>query len=250
MMFSRDGSSGTFLGDVGLKLRNRRRDRGRDGRAEQTSIQERLDVSGREDVVRGVEVVLGAHAQLAHAGAGAVERAQDVEQTDEHRSLSQDRETAHDRVESVLLLELLHLDGLALTVARILLLQCLDLWLQFLHLTRRADLLHERLVQNRTQGEHQEHHGKRPGYSVVRAENEPEDLVPDPQNRGYRIVDEIEHGSKYSSVRPSDCDTLRVLPDSYGGYPHHGHDGQGQGPTLQNARGHTSPTAPQSRKGL
>ncbi|GAA3158083.1 hypothetical protein GCM10020255_039810 [Rhodococcus baikonurensis] len=161
-----------------------------------------------------------------------------MEQTDEHRCLSQDRQTAHDRVESVLLLELLHLDGLALTVARILLLQCLDLRLQFLHLAGRADLLHERLVQNRTQGEHQEHHGKRPGYSVVRAENEPEDLVPDPQNRGYRIVDEIEHGSKYSSVRPSDCDTLRVLPDSYGGYPHHGHDGQGQGPTLQNARGH------------
>ena len=125
-----------------------------------------------------------------------------MEQADEHRCLCKHRKAAHDRVEAVLFLQLLHLDSHPLLVLAVLLLQRFDLRLQFLHLPRRANLLDERLVQKDSKREDEEHHGQRPCESIVGTQHGAEDSVPHPENPGDRIVNEIEHGSMYSSVRP------------------------------------------------
>ena len=60
-------------------------------------------------------------------------------------------------------LQLLHLLRQLLLVVRVLLLELLDLRRELLHLAHRADLLHERLEQDRAQREDQEHDRQRPG---------------------------------------------------------------------------------------
>lgn len=83
-----------------------------------------------------------------------------------HRNLRQHRQTSENGVEAVLALQLLHFERHPLTILAVFLLQGLDLWLQFLHLPGGANLAHERLVQQRTQREDQEHHRQRAGEEV------------------------------------------------------------------------------------
>ena len=113
-------------------------------------------------------------------------------QPDEHRNLSQHGQTAEDRVEVVLALQLLDLQRHPLTILAVLLLQRLDLWLQFLHLARCPDLLDERPVQHGPQREHQEHHRERPGEEVARPQQGAEELVPEPHDSRYRVVHVVE----------------------------------------------------------
>ena len=112
--------------------------------------------------------------------------------TQEHGDLGEHRETAQDRIEAVLPLQLLHLERHALAVLAVLLLQRLDLWLQFLHLPGGADLTHERLVQQGTQTEHEEHHGQGPREKVRWSQQVREQLEPNPYDPRHRVVDEVE----------------------------------------------------------
>ncbi len=159
---------------------------------EQVGVQEVPDVGRAEDVVAQRPVLLDGQPQPADPGLRPVERHQHVVEPEEHRHLREHRQAAQDRVEPVFLLQLLHLQRHPLAVLAVLLLQRLDLWLQLLHLAGGADLPDERLVEDRAQGEHQEHHRQRPGEEVRRPEEEGERLVPDPHDRRHRVVDDVE----------------------------------------------------------
>ena len=180
--------------------------------AEQVRVQEVPDVGRAEHVVAQRPVLLHRQPQPADTGLGPVERHQHVIQPEEDRQLRQHRQTAQDRVEPVLLLQLLHLQRHPLAVLAVLLLQRLDLRLQLLHLPRGADLPDERLVQDRAQGEHQEHHRQRPGEEVRRPQHEGERLVPNPHDRRHRVVNDVQAEPTKHASR-----SLLAMP----GYPTH-----------------------------
>ena len=151
---------------------------------------EQLGVDVRLDVVLAEEVVLGLRlARVRVVG----ERAEHPVQADEDRDLQQHRQAAAERVDPVLALELLHLLRLALLVVRVLLLDLLQFRRELLHFLHRPDLVHERLEHDAADGERQEDDREDPRNRVVLAENEPEDLVPTPQDEGHGVVDEVEH---------------------------------------------------------
>ena len=167
-------------------------DRRADGRAKEVGIQKVADVLGVEEIVTQRAVLLDRQTQPAEAGLGAVERHQNVIETEENRDLREHREAAQDWIKPVLALQLLHLQRHPLAVFAVLLLQRFDLWLQFLHLAGRPNLTNERLVEQRTQGKHQEHHRQRPGEEVLRPQDGREQLVPQPHDSRHRVVDVIE----------------------------------------------------------
>src|SRR4029079_5717314 len=74
----------------------------------------------------------------------------------------------------------------------VLLADLLHLRLDRLHLELRIHLLHERLEQDGAQREEQEDDAEHPGEGAVRAEEGPEDLVPDPHDPGNRVVDVVQ----------------------------------------------------------
>ena len=161
-----------------VELVGRHRDVRRKGSAaEQLRVDEGLHVGGVEEVVLGL---------------ARLELAQHVEQREEDRCLDQRGQAAGQRVDAGFLVELHQLFALALPVVLVLLADLAHLRLQFLHPQRRVHLLHEGLEQDRAQGEHQEHHRQHPGPGVVGAEEQPEHLVPDPQNPGDRVVDVVQ----------------------------------------------------------
>ena len=133
-------------------------------------VKEVADVGRREHIVARRPVLRHCQMGLTEPARGPVERPQYVIQPEEHRDLGQHRQTTKDRVEAVLALEFLHLQRHPLAILAVLLLQRLDLRLEFLHLAGRADLADEWLVQQRPQAEHQEHHRQCPGEEAARAE--------------------------------------------------------------------------------
>ena len=169
-------------------LRHGRTDRS----AEQIRVQEVPDVRRAEHVVTRRPILDDRHLRLSETARRPVERTQHVIQPEEHRDLSKHRQTAQDRVEPVLALQLLHLERHALTVLAVLLLQRLDLWLQLLHLASGADLAHERLVEQCPQREDEEHHRQCPREKVRGPQQRSEQLVPNPHDPRHRVVDEVE----------------------------------------------------------
>ena len=161
-------------------------------RTEQVRVQEVPDIGRAEHVVAQRPVLFHRQPQPADAGLRPVEGHQHVIEPEEHGQLGQHRQAAQNRVEPVLLLQLLHLQRHPLAVLAVLLLQRLDLRLQLLHLAGGADLPNERLVQDRAQGEHEEHHRQSPGEEVRRPEHEAERLVPDPHDRRHRVIDDVQ----------------------------------------------------------
>jgi hypothetical protein len=147
----------------------------------------RVDVRLHAGLVE--EVVLGLRATVRIYG----EHPQHVVKTDEDRDLQQHRQATTERVDPVLLLELLHLLCLPLPVVGVLLLDLLHFRREVLHLLHRPDLVHERLEHDAADGEGQEDDAKNPRDRVCFPEYEPEDLVPTPQDEGHGVVDEVEH---------------------------------------------------------
>ena len=92
----------------------------------------------------------------------------------------------------MLALQFLHFLGHLLAVLAVLLLQRLDLGLQLLHLAGGSDLPDEGFVQQRAQAEDEEHHRQCPREEVVRAEDEREQLVPEPHDPRYGVIDVVE----------------------------------------------------------
>ena len=167
-------------------------DRRADRRAEQIGVQEVPYVIGIEEVVAQRPVLLHGQAQSPEARLCPVEGHQDVIEPEEHRDLRQHWQAAQDRIEAVLALEFLHLQRHPLTVFAVLLLQRLDLGLQFLHLPGGAYLPDKRLIKKRAQAEDEEHHRQRPREEVVGSEDQGEELVPEPHDSRHRVVDVVQ----------------------------------------------------------
>src|SRR6185312_1393455 len=66
------------------------------------------------------------------------------------------------------------------------------------------DLADERLEQHRAQGEHEEHHRQRPADATTWAEQVTERLVPEPEDRRHRVIDEVQHDDSLSAAKRGD----------------------------------------------
>ena len=131
--------------------------------AEKAGVQEGLHLVGFEEVVAGVTGLCCGVAEAAAAVAHLVEHTEHVEEADEHGDLHQHGEAAHGHVDAVVLLQLGHLHGHPLAVVGVLLLDGLNLRLQFRHLLGGADLLHHRVEEDESDRHREEHDGECPG---------------------------------------------------------------------------------------
>jgi hypothetical protein len=160
---------------------------GRQRGAEQPGLQERADVVGGEGVVRDRRV-------LGEVEAGPVEAVQHVQQREEHRCLHERGQERPPGADAVAALEFAGLRRERGGVAAMAAAQVGQLGGDGAGGARRAQLGQERFDHERAQGEHQEGDRERPSDAALGAEQEGEQLVPQPHDGGYGVVQGIEHG--------------------------------------------------------